>query len=113
MNDPALMSRLEPFSDLLRDAQSFIDRNRTTVQSVLQRFAFDQLHHNAACVIGFFKTVNLCDVGMMQACQDLSFMPESHDTIEIVREMIRQEPQRNVTLELGITRTKDNTNTAL
>src|SRR5262245_40013394 len=95
MNDPALMSRLEPFGDLLRDAQGLIDRNRAAVQSVLQRFALDQLHHNAACVIGFFKTVNLCDVGMIQASEDLSLMPESHDTIRIVGEMIRQKLQRN------------------
>ncbi len=60
----------------------------------------------------FFKTVNLCDVGMIQASKDLSFTLESQQTIGIISEMIRQEFQRDITLQFGIKSTKHHTHAA-
>ena len=71
MNHASFMRRLQRVTDLLRDCQCFINRNRPLLDARLQRLAFDQLHDDALCIAGFFKAVDVRDVGMIQRRQHL------------------------------------------
>jgi len=77
VNDPFLVSRLQGFADLLCDRQSFIDRNRSTSQPLLQRLAFHQLHHDARLRRRVFEPVDLGDVWVIQGSEDLGFTLKS------------------------------------
>src|SRR5262245_6998170 len=109
MDDVLLVSALQRFGDLLSDGQRLVNWNRAALQSFLKRLAFDQFHDDARLLSRIFKPVNLRDVGMIQAGKNLSFALKPRKPVSIVSEMIRQELQRNVTLKLGIKRTKDDT----
>jgi hypothetical protein len=58
-------------------------------------------------VIGRFETVDVRDAGMIEGCQQQGFAPEPREAFRIVRERLRQNVQRDVTLQLRVTRAID------
>ena len=66
MNDPLFMRRFERLRDLLRDRQRLVDRDRPAHNALRQVLALDELHHQRTDTVGFFETVDVGDVGMIQ-----------------------------------------------
>src|SRR5215831_20431711 len=112
MDNTALMSSLQAFTDLLCDRQRFIDGKSVHVSDLLQRLTFNQLHHDARLRRRVFKPVNLGDIRVVQTSKDLGFALESGKTIWIISEVIRQKLQSNLTMQLAIKGTKHHTHTA-
>ncbi len=102
MNDTLFMRGLQCFSNLLRDRQSLMHRNRTALDPRLQRLALDQLHDDAPRPGGFFDAVNVRDVRMIQRRQHLSLTAEPRQAFAVGSERRRQQLDRDATAKLGV-----------
>ena len=65
MHDALLVSGFERIADLFRDVQRFVNRLRTTLQSVRERVTFDAFEHQKARTVCFFQAVDSCDIRMI------------------------------------------------
>ena len=73
MDDPLIVCRFECVGDLLRDRQRLGKRDRSARDALREVLALDQLHHERTEAVGFFETVDLRDVGMIQRRERLGF----------------------------------------
>ena len=69
---------------------------------VSQRWPFHQLQHQGPRVFGCLDAVDLRDVGMVQAGEDLGFPLEPGQAIRIGGKRLRQDLQGDIAVELGI-----------
>ena len=92
MDDPLLMRRFERLCDLLRDRQRLVDRDRPARNALRQVLALDELHHQRTDTVGFFETVDVRDIGMIQRREGLRF----------ARETVRAVPHRSRTSPAGL-----------
>src|SRR5262249_7628357 len=51
MNDTLLMGCFECFTNVLGNLESFFNRNRTALNQLRERFAFDELEHEESCAV--------------------------------------------------------------
>jgi uncharacterized protein len=107
MHDPALVRVLHRFGNLLRDAQRFVDGNRTVPDAICKRGPFDQLHHERMSSPGIFESVDRGDVGMIERREHLRLALESRHAFGVARECFGQDFQRHIAPELGIARAVD------
>ena len=61
----------------LRDGQRLIERNRPARNPLGKRRSLDEFHYERADTVGFFETVDLRDVGMIQRGEDLALRAET------------------------------------
>ena len=105
VNDSFLVCGFECFGDLLRNGESFFDRNRSvSLDALCQRLAGHQLHDQIARAAGLFQPVDRGDVGMIQRRQHLRFALKTGEPFGIVRERFRQNFDGHVAPELGVVR---------
>ena len=107
MNDPLFMRRFERLRDLLRDRQRLVDRDRPARNALRQVLALDELHHQRTDTVGFFETVDVRDVGMIQRREGLRFAREPREPFGVAREDIGQHLDRDVAIQLRIARAID------
>jgi hypothetical protein len=98
MDDTLLVRGFERLGDLARDRQRFVERYRSARDSLREIFPLDEFHHEGVA----FDPVDGCDVGMVERRQHLRFAREPRQPIRIEREGLRQDLDRDVTIELGI-----------
>ena len=67
----------------------------------------DQFHGEGGHAPAFFEAVDVSDVRMVQRGQRLRLALETRKAIRIVRERLGQDLDRDVAIELGITRPID------
>ena len=72
-----------------------------------QILAFDEFHHEGGHAAALFESVDGRDVRMIQRGEGLGFAGEPGEAFGIVGERLREDLDRDVTIELGITRPKD------
>ena len=65
---------------------------------------FDELHHDGARVSATFDAVDLGDVRMVQRGEGFGFPLESRQAIRVRGERLRQDLERDVSIELGVAR---------
>ena len=63
--------------DLFRDREGFVDRNSATRETLCEILPLDQLHHERAAAVGFFETVYVGDVRVIQRCEHFGFALKS------------------------------------
>ena len=102
MDDPLLMRGFEGLRNLPGDDERLIDWNRSACDQLVEALAVDEFKLEELRAVGFFETVDLCDVRMVERGEDLSFAAETGDALGIVRERGRQDLQRHVTSELRV-----------
>ena len=102
MDDALLVRRFERLGDLLRDRQRLVDRDRPARNALRQVLALDEFHHQRTDTVGFFETVDLRDVGMIQRCEGLRFAREPCEPVGVARERVRQDFDRDVAIQLRI-----------
>src|SRR5262249_10953862 len=90
--------------DLLRDWQGLVDRNRSLRDAIGKRCSLDELEDEGANAIRFFEAVDRCDVRMIERSKELRFALEPREPVGIEREVGRQDLQRDVAIELCVTR---------
>jgi len=96
------MRRLQRFGNLLRDHQRFINRDRAMFESSLQRFAFDQFHHQEHASAGLFDAVDRGNAGIVQRRQHARLALESRCTFGIVGEFFRKKFDRHAAAQLRV-----------
>src|ERR1700730_9007290 len=100
MYDALLVCGLERVGDLLRDRQGLIERYRTFRDEICERRPFDKFQHERVCAARIFEAVDCCDVSMIKGCQNLCFSFETRKAFRVECEAIRQNLQRDITIEL-------------
>jgi hypothetical protein len=69
--------------------------------------ALDELHDQRAPGARIFNAVDLRDVRMVEGGECLRFAFETHQTIRIARERLRQNLERDIAIELRVARAID------
>jgi hypothetical protein len=77
VDDAFLMRRFQRFRELPGDDEGLIDRDRPTRNALVQALSIHQFEHKEVRAVGFIKTINLCDVRMVQRGKDLRFALEA------------------------------------
>ena len=83
MDDTLLMSRFKSFSDLLGYWQCFIDWDSSVCNAISQSRPFHQLQDQRLYAIGLLDAVDLCDVRMVQAGENLRFTLEPGEPVRV------------------------------
>ena len=77
------MRGFQRLGDLLGDGQGFVDGDRTFGDPISQRWPLHQLQHQRTGAFFFFDAVDLHDVGMVQAGENLRLSLEPGQPIRI------------------------------
>ena len=104
MDDPLLVRFRERLGDLTRDHDRLVDGDRSALDSIGERPAFDELEHQELRRTRSVEAVDRRDVRMIQCCEYLRLALEARDAIGILRDTVRQDLQRDVATELRIAR---------
>ena len=99
MNDAAFVGHGEGVGNLFRDADRFVDSERSLLEFLLERLALNQLHHDAGRPVHLLEAVDLRDVRMVQRGEDLCFPLESRKAVGVVGEVLGEQLQRDVALQ--------------
>ena len=93
-NHPGLVRGLQRLGDLLRYRQRLIQRDRPLRDAVSKRGSLDQLQHQRPRTLGFLDAVDLRDVGVVEAGEDLRLPREPGEAVGIIREGVRWPTRR-------------------
>ena len=96
------MGGFESFRDLLRDRQGFVDGDRPLRDAIREGRPLDQLQDQCPRPFGFLDAVDLRDVGMVEAGEDLSLPLEPGEPIRVAGEGIGQDLQGDIAVELRV-----------
>ena len=107
MDDPLLVCGFEGFRDLPRHRQRIVYGNRPLRDAIGERGPLDQLQHERLDAVRFFKAVDRGDIRMVERREHLRLAFEAREPVGIAREELGKDLQRDVTIELRVTRTID------
>ena len=96
MNDPLLVRRLERLSNLTRDRQRLIERDRPLRDAVRERRPLHQLHHQRVDRAAVLESVDLGDVRVVQRRERLRFTVKARDPRRIGHEIVRKNLDRDL-----------------
>ena len=102
MDHASFVRRFERLSDLLRDRQRVVNRDRSLRDPVRQRRAFYQFEDQRSGAPRLLDAVYASDVGVVEAGQHLRFPLEPRKSIRIIGEGVRQNLQGDLAVELGV-----------
>jgi hypothetical protein len=85
MNDPARVCGVEGLDNLSGRCERLVGRQRTGAQSVFERYALDELHHEIPHIAGAIEAVDVCDVGMVERPEDARLAFESRCAVGCVQ----------------------------
>ena len=88
MDDPLFVRGFERLSDLLRDGQRLVERDRTTRNKLRQVVTVDEFHHQRGHAPALFQAVDSRDVRVIQRRQRLGFTLEAREPISVVRDRL-------------------------
>ncbi len=77
MNDAFLVGGVEGVGNLNSDVEKHIHRERPPGDTILERFAFEQFHHEEEFSFVFFDLVNRANIGMIQGRGGTGFAAEA------------------------------------
>jgi hypothetical protein len=110
VHDALLVRRGESVRDLPRDVEHLREREarvRIPRDQLCEGRPFHELHDQRRNAVGFFETIDLGDVGMVQRRQHPRFPFEAREPFRLVGEGCRQDLDRHVTVEPAIARPVD------
>ena len=102
MHNAFVMGGLQRERDLTRDLGRFVERHRTTLDTIRQGAAFEQLEHQHAAGWRLFESVDGADVRMIERRQQLRLALEARHALGIIGQRRGQQLQRDVAAERGI-----------
>ena len=68
----------------------------------LERRTFNEFEDERGYAAGFFESVDGCDVGMVQCCEQLCLAAEARQPIRVVRDAFGQDLERDVAIQAGV-----------
>ena len=111
MNNALGMKRLQRLRHLHRDVQQFFELQRFPVDSLLQAFPFQLLHHNEGMSAVVLYVMNGANVRMVQARRGPRLPLKAVKRFAIAKQIVRNELQRNVTAQAHVFRFVNNAHT--
>ena len=102
MDDALLVRGFKRVRDLFRDQQRFVDRDRPACNALRQIVAFDQFHHQGANTAGLFEAVDVRDIRMVQGRERLCLAGEPGQPVGVAGECVRQDFERDVTIQFRV-----------
>ena len=99
VDDPLIVSRFERLGNLLRNRESFRERNRAFCDQLGKRRSFDKLHDQRMNPVRVFESVDVCDVRMVERRQHLRFALETRESLRVGGEEVRQNLDGHVTVQ--------------
>ena len=104
MNHAGFVRRLQCLRDLLGDGEGLVHRDRPLRDPVGERGTFDQLEHErtGAVSLVFFSAVDLRDVRVVEAREDLRFPLEPGQPIGVGSEGVGEDLQRDIAAQLRV-----------
>ena len=104
MDDPLFVCSFHRVGDLSGDGDGFVNRDRPLCDPLREVRSCDELHDQRANRQAVLETVNLRDVRMIERGQRLRFSRKTRQAIGVARERVRQDLQRDVAIEPGVSR---------
>ena len=99
---PFRMGGLERLGYLTRHRQRFDEWQRTVLDPLRQRDAFDQFEHQGLPAVRLLEPVNRRDVGVIEGGEHLSLAPESGQAVRIEFEGAREHLERHVAIQFAV-----------
>jgi hypothetical protein len=99
MDDAFLVRGLERLGDLPRDLERLGERQWSTRETIRQRGAIDELHHDRVQPLCDFETVNRGDMRMVQRGKQASLPSQPRDALGIVGKLRRQHFDGHLAME--------------
>src|SRR6516165_11937853 len=112
MDDPHAVSRGERVSDLNRALECLIERERTFLQSELERLALEILHDQERRPVLLADVIQRADVGMIELRDRAGLAVESLAELRIGSQRGGEHFDRNDPIETGVARAVDLTHAA-
>ncbi len=98
------MCRFESLTDVLRDLESFIQRDWPSSDPFGQRFALYQFEDQKPRALRFLKVVDRRDVGVIERRENFRFSLKSADAFAIPRELVGKNLDRDLAFQLRVPR---------
>ena len=89
-------------SDLFRDRQRLVHRNRPPHDLIRERWTFNEFHHKGAHALAVCKTMDVRDVRMVERRKQLCFATKAREAIGIVGEGGKQDLDRDIAVQCRI-----------
>jgi hypothetical protein len=102
MDDPFLVRRGERLANLCGNRERFVQRQGASLQTLVERFALDQLHDEHGGRPGALEAEDRGDIRMAQRSEKLRLPLEPGDAVRIRRERVGQQLQRDVAAQAGV-----------
>ncbi len=102
MDDACLVRGFQRRSDLLGERQRVAERHGPLGDALRERLPLDQLEHERMRGAAVFEAVDGGDVRMIERREHLRFATESRQPVGIADDGVRQQLQRDVALQLGV-----------
>ena len=96
VHDALRMRSLQPVGNLYADIHSSATAMGLPRNAMLQRLALEQFHGDKRAALKLTNVINRANVRMIQRRGRARFTPESFDRLSILRYIVRQEFQRDV-----------------
>ena len=102
MHNALRVSRIERVGELNAKVQDFIHLERLCRNAVLERLAFQQLHHNERLTFMFANVVNRANVRVIESRGRTSFPLKALQGLTIFGKLLRQELEGHETAETSV-----------
>ena len=112
VDDAVAVRGVERVGDLDTEIEQVVERQRTAREPLLQRLAFEQLHHHELLAVVLADVVQRADVRVAQRRDDPRLAQKALHRLRIAAELRRQQLQRHVTTEPGVFRFVDHAHAA-
>ena len=102
MNDPLLVRRFQRVGDLLGDGKGFVEWNRAARDALREIVALNEFHDERGGGRTFFKPVDGGDMRMIERGEHFRFALKAREPIGIRRKRRRQDLDRDLTFQPGV-----------
>jgi hypothetical protein len=107
MDDALRVRRFQRLANLLRDGQRLVQGDRALRDTIRERRALDEFHHQRADPVRVFEAVDVRDVRMVERGQHLRFAAEPREAVGVVRHLREQDLDRDLAMQVRIARPID------
>ena len=107
VHDAFLVRGVESLSDLCKELDGFLERNRSPRETLGERLPFHELHDEKVCAVEFFETMDSRDARMVQSSEELGFALEPSQPLGVARKQVGKNFDGYVALELRVARAVD------
>src|SRR5262249_14847984 len=102
MGDAAFMGGVQAVADALCNVQRVFYGNAPARDALRQIFALNQFEHEITRAFRYLEVVNDGDIRMVERRENFRFTLESAHSVNIARELVRQNLDRDFALELQV-----------